>query len=1262
MKLILKPSIDDLRLECVLMQAWKKTSAYLRSHSWYADTLGLDFQSLRIPHFIRDIQERLKEPNSWSSKPVEFVPAPKSQVWRFRNNDWEPDEDISKKIRPLAHVDLQDQVVATALMLCLADRVETTLGDPRCSPTDKKNRLSVSAYGHRLFCDRIGNDLRHRWGSTKLYRQYFQDYQNFLKRPKMVAKQLFQSNDEFEIAIIQSDLSKFYDRIRPKIFDEKLRGFMRSLDEEEFFNFAARVLTWNWSDQNRAAKYASKHSIPDFSSVALPQGLVASGFFANITLFDFELELRQTLGNSIDSDGCLVLEDACYYVDDIRLVMRIAKGMSENDVQEKVVCWLQKVLDRSAPGLQVERSKTHATVEGREQLFLVEQSKIADKIQRAVSGPFDMLHGADIVGAIEGFFHTQKRYSTEQPLDGNGRTGLLVGTSDVRDETAARFAAGKFRRTFRSLRPLLGVVRVCSIAPAEDNLAHDENEGMLPDGLLLTKEQLDERAKLFAALLIEEWTANPGNVRLLRIALDIYPDQRFLDQVLSVLRPAWQIQGARGERREVRAYCLAEVFRAGATETGIVPDDECLPSDASIDDYHHRLTDEATKIIEEFLTTPAPGNRFPWYLMQQVFLYLLARKVFPDPVSRLKKKGGRLLAHYRKFVKFLAGHAPVALEDRAIFVAIASTGFGFSDLSPYISGSNITAEYLGRLNEVSPRLASELWAHLNADEKKRLSTTARRLGVDESNSLEQETTIASLASNSMNPFYEEENLLSLAEWLFNNMPVSPLDILTPWHIKCQVAQKKGYQFGRIESSSYGFIKNIDIATHLFAPPDWCESQEDRIRVQIGQLLRFALRGSNDFYGNFRRNKSNAAPRYKRVVSHWEQQRYSGFQGRSAFGPAWIPISSFAEDILFQLLRWPGSGLLTPQKSLDELKTEVSARRVELRKKRGEVTSATFVEQSACWPVFPPKAPWQRPLRIGIVQSILPCAEDYKNFEDDPELSQNSTFRDKQRSHLAAIMEGVSQMLRIRDTHKAQERCDGRVIDLLVFPELAIHPLDIDPIIVPFVRVHKCLMLFGQVYHKETLISGSPLINSCLWLIPEWSSVAGFQIRRIEQGKHHLANEENTIPNLIGFRPAQWLIQYHWHSDEHIHRPLVLSASVCYDATDLALTSDLRSRSDLYIVCALNRDVGTFDRMSEGLHFHMFQGVLVVNNGQFGGSSLFMPYEKPYHRQVFHLHGQPQATIAFVEINPKKLVERPKSLKDDPPPGDWKTPPAGWKPF
>jgi hypothetical protein len=53
MKNFLFPTLKDLSDESVLFQAWKKTSAYIGSHNWYADTLELDWQSLRVPDLIK---------------------------------------------------------------------------------------------------------------------------------------------------------------------------------------------------------------------------------------------------------------------------------------------------------------------------------------------------------------------------------------------------------------------------------------------------------------------------------------------------------------------------------------------------------------------------------------------------------------------------------------------------------------------------------------------------------------------------------------------------------------------------------------------------------------------------------------------------------------------------------------------------------------------------------------------------------------------------------------------------------------------------------------------------------------------------------------------------------------------------------------------------------------------------------------------------------------------------------------------------------
>lgn len=54
-------------------------------------------------------------------------------------------------------------------------------------------------------------------------------------------------------------------------------------------------------------------------------------------------------------------------------------------------------------------------------------------------------------------------------------------------------------------------------------------------------------------------------------------------------------------------------------------------------------------------------------------------------------------------------------------------------------------------------------------------------------------------------------------------------------------------------------------------------------------------------------------------------------------------------------------------------------------------------------------------------------------------------------------------------------------------------------------------------------------------------------------------------------------------------------------------------------------------MALALHYHMFQMVIIANNGKYGGSNAYAPYRDAFKRQVFHLHGQPQASIAFFEI-------------------------------
>lgn len=1263
------------------MQAWKKTASDIRERSWYADTLGLDFQSLRIPSFLQEIQERLRNPDQWKPRPLRFVPAPKSQRWEFnKKGQWVPEEPkkIQQKVRPLAHVDLEDQVVATAILLCLADRVETMLGDP-CLELTRENRSKVIAYGHRLFCDKDridGTGLRHRWGSSSLYRKYFQDYQTILKRPEIVVDELKRSEDEnLEIVVVQSDLSKFYDRVRPEMLHEKLRVFQDSSDEIPFFDLADHVLNWRWhtSDQDRAKRYAEmadEKEITGFEEVALPQGLVASGFFANIALIDFDKALKEKLGKVIGPDE-LTIQDVCYYVDDLRLVLTIPRSsnfsVDTEPVKAVVVGTLEDLLSSTTRGLEVSEEKTEVTIEDRENRLLMKQSTEATRIQSQISGGFDTVHGTELIGAIESFFYRQQRFSNPNRIaDG----GLLVGVPDMKDDTAARFAAGRMRRTFRSLRPLLPEE---SLPEPMEGQETGESEP-LPN-LVLTKSQLDERGRAFSALLIEEWIKNPGQVRLLRIALDFYPEHEFLDRVLQLLRPAWESPKNRGAKREIKLYCLSELFRVGATETGMVPDDEadCLPSGVSVEKYRKRLDQEAKELISEYNWRSRSVIRFPWYLLQQVLLYLAARNQIPEALlTTHSRKDGDLLNHYWAFLRFLHGHPPSDIQRRSIFMVESITAFGIRESKFLESKPRISQKHLLSLYTISPKVTKEVWREYGSNSGRKIWQLAIRLGLVESTEVSKQPAadfqtdsdrkqrLSDITPETVNPFHEEENLLRLAKFLLSRRSSVFEQAVSPSSILFSTVNPKpsGYEFGKVESLEID--KAFSYAGALFNAPDWCENNEDRQRFNVGLLLRYALRCSIDFLSGIRKPTEEHGLRYTKPISHWEQQRYSGYQGRDAFGPPWLPISSFTENLLFELLRWPGAGIGSDTVPIQTLLDQVVSELTGIVNKRGQYTSTTYLKQTASLLDHTSSDQDDRSLRVGVVQSVIPNMEDYQKYKLDPELGRNE-IRSRCRSHVAAIMGGVEQMLHVRESHRCVMA--RRSIDLLLFPELAVHPGDIDTLILPFVRKYHCLALLGQVYHSRDFTLDSPLINSALWLVPERNRARGLQIKRIEQGKANLTDDEVKLsPALKSFRPAQWLIEYQWQCDENTVRPLRLTASVCYDATDIALTAELRSRSDLYIICALNKDVGTFDRMTEALHYNMFQGVILVNNGQYGGSSLYAPFKKPFEREVLHLHGQPQASIAFAELSPRKLVNRPNNAEqDDLPPGEWKTPPAGWKP-
>jgi hypothetical protein len=1202
----LKPTIDCLSDETVLIQAWKKASGYIRYHNWFSDTLELDRRAVNLPDFISGIAQELKSRRPIASDPIRMVPAPKSQQWRVTADGlWEPVEKrkAASKIRPLAHVSLRDQVIATAIMMCLADRVETRQGNPGL-PLDSADLRGMVSYGNRVFSDYRDGKAHQRWGSSTLYRGFYEDYQAFLSRPEKVAERLELSDQR--VFIIQSDLRQFYDRVSPALFEERIRSFQTADDDPAFFDLAVGFLKWKWSrsDVNEVQIYANQSGIDDFSCVVLPQGLVSAGFFANIALSIFDGEIKTQIGRSISPN--LELHDASRYVDDFRLVVSAAPETKIEMVQKQGFSWLKNLLERTAPGLTPSEEKTTVSAFRADERPLVQQSKRMARIQSAISGGFDPIGGGEVLDAVLALVRSQERLAVADSTDAHNP---FTPIPDVRDATVDRFAAGRFRTTFRSLRPLLW-------DSEETQRQEGEDDDLSRFKGVRTRQELDDETRAFALELVAKWVRDPSNVRLLRIALDLWPAPDTLQKILDLLRPFTEKGGGRSAPRRVAWYCLSEIMRAGATETGFVQDPEQLPLSVDIEAYRRILRAEAWRIAK------TKDTALPWYLKQQAYLLLATNP--PDDLRNIRPGKKSQLQPYRSLIRFLLGEfRGLATGDYSTYAVLARRSYLDREFAVGLANSSMTPARLNRIAVLDPNFAAEL-----VDDSRDAHDLSPRAFADlgiESQNVAGHPSLASivLGKGTRELLRNERSLLSFSTAFLEALASLPESItnIAPSEVGVRLsADSETHEVAEVFLQPRGLT-----GASLYEAPTWV-SAEERWRFHLGFLLRFILTAQPDF------TKPVMATHWKEGLdiyrppgSHWHQRIYGLFNGHTAFGDDWLPISDFTEKLLFGLLWWPGCAPAAPAREIvgssQSTRAAIEARLDDLRGLQGASV--------AVLPLRLPRlfgAHNTRPLRACVVQTVFPSDIDFT--VGDLEMS-SPEHRTRHRRHLSAALAAVRSALALRETHKGM---DGR-LDWLIFPELAVHPDDIKTHLVPFARAHKTVILAGLTY--EELFAGQPLVNSAAWVLPTQDAHRGLQVLVRRQGKRHLAPLEQTLNQPVeliqSFRPCQWLIGYDWSIDPN-DEPLWLTGAICFDATDIHLAADMKNASDVFVVPALNRDVATFDQMALALHYHMYQMVVVANNGTYGGSNAYAPFRDAWQRQVFHVHGQPQASIAFFELD------------------------------
>ena len=1249
---------EFLSQEYVLVQAWKKAHDYIRRHNWYADVLELDLTNADLEERLRAIAAELMSADPLRPEPMRLVLAPKSQAWDVKNGEWLPVEgprSVETRLRPLAHVSVRDQIIGTTFLILLSDAIETRQGDPR-GTLDSARKRGVVSYGHRLFCDEERGRLSFRWGNAVVYRQYFQDYQAFISRPKQVVDVEFRDSTAW--AIVYADLSQFYDRVRPAVLFKKIKKLLGPKTDARLLASFQSFFDWNWhpADQTEARRYAqgADPQIEGFDHVALPQGLVASGFFSNAVLIEFD-EAVWSGRNQWHDNNSWQLVDYCRYVDDMRFVVRLGADLqdaSEGEIADKVCGHLIGLLSRYATGMVLNPKKC-AVILGRDAAAgSIPVSATMKRVNQNTSGAIDLIAGEETIDLIEGLFS----FRQEEPLDFEDkfRDTFFAAKPDVRDETVARFAANRFRKTFRALRPL------CVDDP-------DEGYSLLPP---LSRESLDSKAVQFCRRLIERWVRDPSNMRLLRVALDVYPDERAVDLVLHVLQQYVEVGKRRKAPRRVAWYCAAELLKAGATETGLVGDSDCLPAGISLLQYQEKLIGFAEQIV-------ARRNTYPWYLEQQALLFLACAGKFVD--RQVPKAAGSYLKDYIRLHHALSNKTtslrredivPFALLQKHLQSADAASRTFLACFREVQTPTQRTL--LLRVLQEDAELAEAIRSEMTSDEQVTWNHLYYAHGVTPGSDFptvgELPATAAtypllSVARSPLNPFQQEYAALHFALALLETMPTSDGELFparirirsTNWRALC------GDQFPIRSDTIAVELENASETDGRYSVPSWI-SAHDAWKYRLGQTLRVLLTGQADYTAPATRSqRENSLVLYSPYRSSWFRRRYGLFNGRHAFGPNWLPISSWLGSLLSRLLEWPGfvrtdrDFTLPEDFGIDTLRQLIRDRLGTLERLYGRASSTPIL------PLRTPKAFGRdRPpqdglykMRIGVVQTAVPRRA---MFDGDPQLG-NPPIRFQHRRHLAAILGAVHRMLQVRETH-----CEaGAGIELLVFPELSVHPDDIRTHLVPFAMQHRCIIFAGVVFHPRTP-GDHQLVNSGYWIIPVQDSRGSLHIEYVEQGKWHLTAEERDY-GICQFRPAQWLLQF--INPANGDGLWAMTGAICYDSTDLRLAADLRDVTDMFIVPALNNDVGTFDNMAAALHYHMYQHVIVANSGEFGGSTGQAPFSDRHQRTIFHSHGNEQATVNFFEVDlntyrsdTPPLTATPSDRSGNPP---LKTPPAGYDP-
>lgn len=1302
----LPPRGEKLCDVVVLAQAWKKSHIYIRRHNWYADVLELDASTI-------DLENRLVQ---WATEvcKAEFrpddlllVPAPKNARWWFRPTpsdqlldlgteptfeDWIPSEPSGAespdgqpgqknpqlKLRPLAHLSIRDQSLATAVMMCLAETVESAQGDTMGTDVAAMRASGVVSYGNRLHCTWVTNaGIRPRaqfsWGNSRTYRQYFQDYRTFLARPRRVCAEVTPLLRPWqELFVVSLDIKSFFDHVDRKALLEELKFLERehqkehglsdsAAADEAFWERAERIFSWKWRTEDRRELELVRGEAHQELELGLPQGLVASGFLANAYLVRFDREMQSLAAEGAEIRGDVKLLDYCRYVDDMRLVVEAKGGpggLDQAEVLEHVKCRVTEVLKKHCEHIGAQRAlelSPEKCVATSYRVISAQShvSALMEMLNAELSGTFDLESLAQAAGGLDGLLWVSEQIeSVADPKPSRlALATVAMPNTDVRDDTVKRFVA---TRIAQLMRHRLAMTDLESPAGSAEGAGELVTQGVV----------LSHEFETTARKLIKCWAENPALVLLLRCGLDLFPHPRLLSPVTEALNvKLFDLEEDLGaaKRRQVRVaeYVLADLLRAGAVETGF-RDPEDYPEGVDIQGYREDLAGIARRVLTERVESP-------WYLRQQARLYLasvgdasvtataetvpeeqtyaaLQRAILFEPAWGDKLKSSLPLAivaqqlqpNARRFGVWLSEGLRRTKEEQVREAIVRTLALSRHDL--------LMAALNGRR---ASNWRQFVPAALLQATKRPSSSRKRPVKLKGAQPLLQ------VISESSNLFDQENALLMLAEALLRHPGAeeqlaagcSAADIVLyceDWSRLAELPEQQNF-LRVVEPIAAG-----DASDPLYANPPWVAPEKAWL-YGLGRILRSALTGEYDFTSR-RYLVTEEVGRYSGLRSTCFKRQFGLLNSGQGLLDEPGPVSPWLSSLLSTLLQWPGVEFRT-NTAPDAGNVQTAAELRALVQERILVQRGLFGSRSKTpmyvVPVDDHEPLQNRPLRVAIVQPMRPRREEFD--DKDPTHWTPGTLAEHRR-HLAEVCRLTHQKLKTWASARsamASGKTDDPVVDVILFPELAVHP-EHDFLLRRLSDKVRANIFTGLTFLRSHKAGG--VVNQGLWLIRTESPGHGRAFQYAWQGKLHPIEDEVKM-GVKGYRPHVTLVELPIGAKSRTR----IAAAICYDATDLDLVADLRDRSDMFLVAALNQDVQTFDNMVASLHFHMYQPVVLANSGEFGGSTAQIPLPK-HERLIAHVHGNQQVAVSVFEVDPSPFkststAESPKVLK---------APPAGYK--